>query len=191
MGDQVQVSWQGMRQLVTLTNDQYLNLSEASGFMCTGQLNNSGAFSGFLGLFRGTYEDALATVTESIGNAMDAAKKLSATIDDVRADLHETDTDVSVLHTKLDAQVGCQSYVPGQGGGVPQVPDNLVNANNVLDFDTPMTGPRNPWWIPGASTGDPLDLADNLMSLAENADGMGSGLDHGDEADDYVEEHRP
>jgi hypothetical protein len=191
MTDDVQVSWQGTQQLVSLTNDQYLNLSEASGFTCAGQLANTGAFSGFLGVFKGTYEEALEAVTGSLDQALTGAKALSDRIADVRELLHRTDQGVSELHTRLEASVSCQPYTPGDGGGdIPQVPDNVVNLNNLLDVDTPMNGPRPPDWVPDASTGDPLDLVDNTASLVDNASGMGDGLDHAEDADDYVEENR-
>lgn len=189
MNDQVSVSWQGMDQLVSMTRDQYLNLSEASGFTCAGGLNNTGAFSGFLGFFRGAYEEALATVTDSINEAMDAAQRLSTTIDDVRADLRATDTGVAELHSRLEARVECQGYFPGRAGDIPQINDQVINANDLFDNGVPLNGPKPPSWIPEANTNSPIDLADNLMSLAEDADATGSGLDHAEDADDYIEEH--
>lgn len=189
MNDQVTVSWQGMDQLISLSRDQYLNLSEASGFMCSGQLANVGAFSGFLSIFRGTYQDCLDTVTESLNQAMDGAKELSDRIGSVRDDLRRTDHGVSELHTRLTARVECQGYVPGPGSdGIPQLPDNLVHLNSALGIDTPMNGPEVPFFEPG-STASPLDLVDNTGSLVEDASSMGEGLDHADEADDYIEEH--
>lgn len=190
MTDQVSVSWQGMSQLVSLTRDQYLNLSEASGFMSSGELDNVGAFSGFLGVFRGTYQSALDTVTDSLNEAVDAANRLSTTIGDVRDDLRATDAGVEQLNTKIEAQVSCQGYTPGDGGGdFPQVPDQVVNLNNNLDTDWPMPGPKPPGWVPGASTGDPLSLIDNTASMIDNAQDMGEGSDHIEDADDYIEEH--
>ncbi|MFC4783646.1 hypothetical protein ACT8ZV_04180 [Nocardioides sp. MAHUQ-72] len=193
MADEVKVSWQGMEQLVSLTNEQYLNLSEASGFTCSGQLANTGAFSGFLSLFRGSYQDALDAVTASLDDAMTAAKALSDRIGDVRDDLRHTDHGVEVLHARLETQVECQGYSPGDGGGdVPQLPDNLVSLNNQLDVDTPMSGPPVPDFVHqhAASTpAAPLDLVDNTLSLMDDANGMGDGLDHADDADEYVHQH--
>lgn len=190
MGDDVAVSWQGMQQLIDLTRDQYLNLSEASGFMCSGELNNVGAFSGFLSVFRGTYQNALDTVTDSLNDAMDAAHRLSTTIGDVRDDLRATDTGVGQLNTRIEAAVTSQPYTPGDGGGgFPQVNDQVVNVNNNIDVDWPMPGPKPPGWVPGGSVGDPLDMVDNTASMIDNASNMGEGRDHIDDADDFIEEH--
>lgn len=189
MGDQVSVSWQGMQQLIDLTRDQYLNLSEASGFMCSGQLANTGAFSGFLGIFRGGYEDALAAVNDGLSDAMTGAQDLSTRIADVRDDLRHTDGGVEQIHTRIEATVSCRGYVPGSPGDFPEVPDGLINLNNVLDIDMPMDGPEPPGWVPGGSTGDPLDVVDNTMETIKNAQDMGQGTEHADDADDYIEEH--
>ncbi len=195
MTDEVRVSWQGTQELVAMTNDQYLNLSDASGFMCSAQLANTGAFSGFLSIFQGTYQDVLDTVTNSLNDAMTGAQRLSERIADAREHLRETDHAVEAMHTKLEEQVACQSYVPGPGGAdVPQVPDNLVNVNNLFgNIETPMDGPKLPSFVPGhddASPASPLDLVDNTASLAGNASDTGEGLDHGQEADDFVGAHR-
>lgn len=189
MAGDVQISWQGTAELVRLTNEQYLNLSEASGFLCSAQLANTGAFSGFLRLFQGSYSEALDTVTDSIGNALTGAKRLSDRIADVRDDLRHTDHGVAALHSRLEGEVSCQPYTPGSGGtDLPEVPGVVTNLNNVLDTDTPLTGPTPPSWVPGASTGDPLDLVDNTLGLMDDAQGMGEGLDHAEAADEYVEE---
>jgi hypothetical protein len=189
MADDVQVSWQGMHQLISLTKEQYLNLSEASGFMCSAQLSNTGAFSGILGMFKGSYSSALDTVTNSLNEAMTGAQRLSDRIGDVRDDLRATDTGVAELHTKLDVKVESQPYVPGSGGGVPQLPDQLVNANDAANIPWAMTGPKPPDWVPESNVNSPLGLVDATMSMADNANGTGQGLDHDEDIDDYVEEH--
>ncbi|GAA2155067.1 hypothetical protein GCM10009844_41760 [Nocardioides koreensis] len=186
MNDQVAVSWQGMDQLVSMTRDQYLNLSEASGFICSAQLGNTGAFSGILGLFKGSYTSALETVTDSLDKAMTGARELSARIGDVREDLRGTDSGVAELHTRINAAVECQGYVPGSGGGVPQLDDQVVNANDLADAPWHMTGPRPPGWVPEATLNSPLGLVDATMSMADNADNTGQGLDHDDDIDDYL-----
>lgn len=194
MSDEVQVSWQGTQDLVRITRDQYLNLSDASGFMCSAQLANTGAFSGFLSLFKGNYQDALDAVTESLNDAMTGAQRLSERIADAREDLRRTDGSVEALHTRLEDQVSCQSYVPGSSGDIPQVPDNLVNANNLLTHvPTPMSGPAAPGIIAThaeSTPAAPLDLVDNTASLIDNANDMGDGLDHAEDADDFVGAHR-
>jgi hypothetical protein len=194
MTDEVRVSWQGTQELVQLTHDQYLNLSDASGFMCSAQLSDTGAFSGFLSLFKGTYQEALDAVTASVNDAMTGAQRLSDRIADAREHLRQTDHNVETLHTKLEEQVGCQSYTPGSGDDIPQVPDNLVNANNLLDHvETPMSGPPVPDFVQhhaGSTPAAPLDLIDNTASLIDNASDTGDGMDHADDADDFVEAHR-
>lgn len=187
MSGEVSVSWHGMQQLVDLTHEQYLNLSEASGFTCTGQLANTGAFSGILGIFKGSYTSALDTVTHSLGEAMTGARDLSALIGSIRDDLHRTDHGVSVLNTTINASVECQAYVPGQGGGVPQVNDQVVNANNLADVEWHMPGPRPPGWVPDPNLNSVVGLADATMSMADNANGTGQGLDHDDDIDDYLD----
>lgn len=187
MGDQVSVSWQGMQQLIDLTHEQYLNVSEASGFLCSAQLGNTGAFSGILGLFRGSYTSALETVTSSLDDAMTGARDLASLIGSVRDDLRGTDADVSEMHTTINATVSCQGYVPGQGGSVPQVDDQVVNANDVADVPWQVPGPKPPGWIPEANANSPLGLADATMSLADNANSTGQGLDHDDDIDDYLD----
>ena len=187
MSDQVEVSWQGIQQLIDLTRDQYLNLSEASGFMCSGQLNNTGAFSGILGMFKGSYESALQTVTKSLDDAMTGSRDLSELIGEVRDHLRDIDSGVGVLHTTINATVECQPYVPGQGGGVPQVNDQVVNANDLVNLPWDMPGPKPPGWVPDANVSSPLGLVDATASMADNANSTGDGLSHDDDIDDYLD----
>jgi hypothetical protein len=188
----IQISWQGVGEVIARTHDQYLNLSEASGFTCAGGLADVGAFTGVLGLFRGSYQSAYTTVSESLDTAMQGARDLVEAMTAARDDLWERDVEVGVLHTTLTSQVEAgEPYRLRADGGVPQVDDQLVNANDLLTgvpWHGP--GPRMPGGLGVPSAGAPVALADSLMSMADNAAGTGSSLDHHEDIDDYLDDNR-
>lgn len=194
----VEVSFQGIQQLVTHTRRQYLSLGEASGFMCRGGMNNTGAFTGILALFQGTYEDTVAAVTEGLDDAMTGAHGLSQAIAACRTRYRNSDDGIDTLLQRLEITEACGPSLPGTKDGpvVPEVSPYLVNANNWLDIDTPVPGGLevpdvNPYPFDdlNASTGDPLDLVDQTIGLVNNADSMGDGSEDAGEMDDFIEEH--
>lgn len=190
MGNKVEVSWQGMQQLIGRTHEQYLNLSEVSGFASSAGLGNTGAFSGVLGLFRGSYESALSTVNESLTTSLMGARDLSEAIADARDDFRTQDEGVSMLSTQLETQVeDGPVYEPPASDGVPQVNDHVVNVNDLADHEWHAPGPRPPGWVPAANINSPLGLVDTTASMADNANGTGSAMGHDDDFDDFIDRH--
>lgn len=189
MGDEVEISWQGTRQLVQMTNEQYLNISEASGFLASGGLSNTGAFTGLLSIFRDAYEEAYQTVADSLGESVQAAKDLSDTIAAVRSDLRARDTGVEELMTGLEGDVtDGEAYVPPSG--LPELPMPVTRLNELASVDWPLPGPKPPGWVPTASTGAPIEVVDSVLGLAGTANDLGTGMSTEEDIDDFLDRQR-
>lgn len=190
MADRMEASWQGMGQLIKHTHEQYLNLSEVSGFTHTAGLHNTGAFSGVLGLFAGSYESALNTVDDSLSAAMNGARDLSEAIADTRDDFRKRDEVVTMRNIKLKAQVEDGAvHMPADSDGVPQVNDHVVNAHDVVNHDWNVPGLPPPKGMPAPNVNSPLGLVDATASLSDNANSTGNALDHDDDFDDFLGRH--
>ncbi|MDN4162854.1 hypothetical protein [Nocardioides abyssi] len=188
MSDEVAISWQGSRQLVQMTSEQYLNLSEASGFMAQGGLADTGAFTGLLSLFRDAYQEAYETVSASLDTSVESAKELSDTIAAFRADLRARDSGVEELMTGLEGDVtDGEAYTPPSG--MPELPMPVTRINDMAGVDWPMPGPKPPGWVPTPSTGAPIELVDSLLGMAGSANDLGTGMSTEEDIDDFLDRH--
>lgn len=191
MGDEVRVSEQGVRQLVSAAHEQYLNLSEASGFTVQAGLGNTGAFSGFLNAFRGSYEDAFGALTESLDSAVVGARELSRRMDLALTDILSTETRVERDLDRIRTAVTAAQEVtlPAAGDAVPGVPTPIGHLNTIVKVPWHMEGPRPPEWAGEATTAAPIGLVSETTGLINHASDAGDALSTDDDIDEFLEEH--
>ncbi|WP_068105580.1 hypothetical protein [Nocardioides dokdonensis] len=191
MGDEVRVSEQGVRQLVSAAHEQYLNLSEASGFTCQAGLADTGAFSGFLGVFRSDYEAAYGALTEALDSAMTGTRELSRRMDHALSDILATETRVERDLDRIRTAVTAAEEVtlPTASDAVPGVPTPVGHLNAIADVPWHMEGPQPPSWAGEASTGAPISLVGETTGMINNASDTGAALSTDDDIDDFLEEH--
>lgn len=186
MADEVSISWQGMGEIIGAARDQATATGRASGFLCDAGLNDTGAFSGVLALFKGTYEDALSSVNEGMAQAMTGTDDLASLLTAIRDDLRASDEAVAALHTTIAEQVSCQAYVPGDGGP-PQLPGIPQPVLDGAALSPQVTVPHTDGWR--SPLGSPVDVLDEGTKLVEHGQDLGTALDDGREMDEFVDEH--
>ncbi|NYD56176.1 hypothetical protein BKA08_000414 [Nocardioides marinisabuli] len=191
MGDEVRVSEQGVRQLVSAAHEQYLNLSEASGFAAQAGLGDTGAFRGILGLFRGTYEDAWAALSQALDEGLQDAQELSvrmdAALEDLLATDHHIQRDLDLIRT--DVTDADEVHLPAGGDPIPGTPTAVSHLNTITSTPWHLPGPQPPTWAGESTTGAPVSLASETASMAGHASDTGDAMTTDDDIDDFLEEH--
>ena len=191
MGDEVRVSEQGVRQLISAAHEQYLNLSEASGFTGQAGLSNTGAFSGFLYAFRGSYEGAFGALTEALDSATVGARELSRRMDlaltDILSAEARVERDLDRIRTAVTAAE--EVTLPSASDAVPGVPTPVGHLNTIVKVPWHMEGTPPPEWAGEATTAAPLGLVSETAGLINNASDTGDALSADDDIDEFLEEH--
>lgn len=115
MAQEVHVSFHGMSQYVGMcrTQESYVEKVED---LVNGSCANFGAFTGFMALFAGSYQDAHRTVSEQLRRSAAGAGQLADNIADTRADFRRTDDGVTNDLDSVRVEVDC-APVPTVGGG--------------------------------------------------------------------------
>lgn len=191
MGDEVRVSEQGVRQLVGAAHEQYLNLSEASGFTAQAGLGSTGAFSGFLGVFRSEYEAAYGALTEALDSATDGARELSRRMDLALTDILSTEArverDLDRIRTSVTAAE--EATIPAASDAVPGVPTPVGHLNTIVKVPWHLPGPQPPEWAGEATTAAPIGLVSETAGMINQASDTGDALSADDDIDEFLEEH--
>lgn len=194
----IEVSFPGLRQLIGASREQYLNVVEVEGFLGAADLTSTGGFTGLLGMFKAEYAEAATAVTDGLAAATTSAEDLRKSLRDCLDSYTEREVRVTERMGRLTVTHSCSTGMPGGPGGsvLPEVNPHLVAGNNLFDLDLPGDLPPAPDVDPypfddlNPSAGDPLDLVDQLVNLVNNADGLGDGTEHAEQADDFIEENK-
>jgi hypothetical protein len=192
MAEHVRVSHEGMSELVRMTRDQYLHLSEASGAMCSGGLNNIGAFSGFLSLFKDTYAEALTAVGDGLEKAMTGAQRASANIADCRAAYAERDADIEKKMTRIRMVLECGPGTTYEGPpGEYALPGALTRAADAYGALGDVVGEAKHVKKPelaGPLTA-PISATTAFLDFVNDAQDLGEATDHLDSYQEFEEQH--
>jgi hypothetical protein len=118
-----------MAQYADLCRDQQRYLEKVD-VLVNGQCANFGAFTGFMAMFAGAYQDAHATVADEIRRAAGGAGDMGSAVEAVLADFRRTDDGVDNDLGKLSVKVGCATFdgIAGHEGG-PGVPGQIKTTN--------------------------------------------------------------
>ena len=130
MAQEIHVSYRGMSQYVGMSRDQQRFVEKVEDLV-NGSCANFGAFTGFMALFAGAYEDAQRTVSTQVRAAAAAAGQLGENIADTRADFRRTDDGVTNDLDGVRVEVDCAPTptVGGQGGDAPGTPAPVKTTN--------------------------------------------------------------
>jgi hypothetical protein len=133
VAQEVHVSYHGMSQYVGMCRDQERFLEKVEDLV-NGSCANFGAFTGFMALFAGAYEDAQRTVASQVRNAVTGANQLGENIADTRADFRATDDGVTTDLDGVRVDVGCApTPTIGSGGDGPGMPPPIKTTNAGMD----------------------------------------------------------
>lgn len=133
MAQEVHVSYHGMSQYVGMCRDQERFLEKVEDLV-NGSCANFGAFTGFMALFAGAYEDAQRTVASQVRNAVTGANQLGENIADTRADFRATDDGVTTDLDGVRVDVECApTPTVGSGGDGPGMPAPIKTTNAGMD----------------------------------------------------------
>ncbi len=116
MGQEIHVSYRGMSQYVGMCREQERFLEKVEDLV-NGSCANIGAFTGFMAMFAGSYEDAQRTVSEQLRRSATAAGQLGDNIADTRADFRSTDDGVTNDLNGVRVEVECADSPTIGGGG--------------------------------------------------------------------------
>ena len=130
MAAEVHASFRGLAQYADLCRQQQGYLQRVDDLV-NGSCANFGAFTGFMAMFAGAYQDAHAEVTDVLARATTAAGDLGGNIDAVLADFRATDATTSTDFERLTVRTEC---APGYDGGScgsdgPGMPAPIKTAN--------------------------------------------------------------
>lgn len=207
MARDVHVSFQGMAEYVRLCEQQQRYLERIQDVV-SGSCANFGAFSGFMAPFRGTYETAHATVTESLRASSAGAGRLGDSIADTRRDFREADSgvkaDLGRLRVKVEAAGGSSTPYDAGGGLIPtpvkQVNagvDTLASTEDVAEHlpqhladGLPARHPTLPdAGLRGLPT-DGVELVAQVTDMVETGQGIGDARDDEDRYEQFEGLHR-
>lgn len=165
MAQEVHVSFHGMSQYVGMCRDQERFVEKVEDLV-NGSCANFGAFTGFMALFAGAYEDAQRTVSTQIRSAATGANQLGENIADTRSDFRRTDDGVTNDLDGVRVEVECADTptVGGGGdGGGPGMPAPIktTNAGAGVLTNAENMAPHLPQHLPDGLPGrtPPLDDA--------------------------------
>ncbi len=130
MAQEVHVSFQGMSQYVDMCGDQQRFVEKVEDLV-NGSCANFGAFTGFMALFAGAYEDAQRTVATQLRSSATGARQLGDNIADTRADFRSTDEGVTndLDGVRLEVECADTPTVGGPNGGGPGMPAPIKTGN--------------------------------------------------------------
>lgn len=130
MAAEVHASFTGLAQYADLCREQRDHVRSVEDLV-NGSCANVGAFTGFMALFAGAYEDAHAQVSEVLAQAATGAGDLGINIDGVLADFRATDASSSSDFERLLVRTECAPGYDGptNGGDGPGVPGPVKSAN--------------------------------------------------------------
>lgn len=164
MAQEVHVSFQGMSQYVGMCRDQQRFVERVEDLV-NGSCANFGAFTGFMALFAGAYQDAQRTVAAQVRNAASGAHQLGENIADTRADFRRTDDGVTndLDGVRVDVECAPAPTIGNGGGDGPGMPAPIKTANAGLGVlgNAENMAPHLPQHLPDGLPGrtPPLDDA--------------------------------
>lgn len=134
MAAEVHASFTGLAQYADLCREQRDHVRSVDDLV-NGSCANFGAFTGFMALFAGAYQDAHAQVADVLAQAATGAGDLGTNIDGVLADFRATDatssTDFERLVVRTESAPGYDG--PTNAGEAPGVPGPVKTGNAGLD----------------------------------------------------------
>ena len=186
MAQEVHVSFSGMSQYVGMCRDQERFLEKVEDLV-NGSCANIGAFTGFMALFAGAYEDAQGTVVAQLCNAVTGAHHLGENIADTRADFRRTDEGVTsdLDGVRVDIECAPTPTVGGRGDS-PGMPGPIKTGNAGLSVlrNAENMAPHLPQHLPDGLPGrtPPLDDAgirglptDGVEIVTQTLDSIAAG----------------
>ncbi|MDT0214625.1 hypothetical protein Q9R29_12080 [Rothia sp. ARF10] len=196
----IEVDYAGMRSLKAAAdlNAGYL---EAAHAFVTENCDNAAAFTGFLALFKGQYEEAYTTAEGSMAKGGTSARAIATTIADNRRRYREDDVKASTLLKGITIDVEVPQ-IPGMTPGteplVTKTDKNISNGSGIVeDLDEGVRdlerehgiGPKHR----GGGPGNPLPII-SVVGEGESVvqtiqDGQGAVDDERD-YDDFENENK-
>lgn len=163
MAQEVHVSFHGMSQYVGMCRDQERFVEKIEDLV-NGSCANFGAFTGFMALFAGAYEDAQRAVSTQMRNAATGANQLGENIADTRADFRRTDEGVTNDLDGVRASVECAATptIGGGDGDGPGMPGPIKTGNAGLGVlgNAENMAPHLPQHVPDGLPGRTPPLED-------------------------------
>jgi len=139
----IEVDYAGMRSLKAAAdlNAGYL---EAAHAFVTDNCDDAAAFTGFLAVFKGQYEEAYATAEKSLSKGGSSATAIATTIDDNRRRYRKDDVESSTLLKGITVDVEVP-HIPGMTPStdplVSRTDKNIANGSGLVeDLDEGVRG---------------------------------------------------
>lgn len=207
MARQITISPAGSAQVVRTAGELGSQTSSTHSFVgWNSKMSETGAFRGFLGLFKAEYSSAYSDVLQCLDDAYHAAFELEDAVAAARKDVLDADDQVSLTNRNLEVRT--LTMTPGTGDGMdvpgwsdpvkgpltagnathaamnsPEIDDAIVNSGD----DPPRH--RSPHThTPTHSPLAPLDAIESTVNVVHHAGEQADAHDDEQTMDDYLED---
>ncbi len=168
----------------------------------TSNCGHTGAFTGFLGAFRGQYSDAYSTATEGIGAGVEGARQRVQAMAETLDSYVRSDDQIAGAINSLAPRISAVDGEVTPPGGPTGVPGYLKHPNKGVATVLNLPGIAESYaqdGLPGflgqykppqhGTPASPLDVVDQGVQMTENLDEIGEASEDIHDYGDFIEEH--
>lgn len=180
-GDEVTVSYPGMRSLRALLRDQVDAAEAIDSYLRNAPIAPTNAFDkGILALFSSEYDAAATDVLTATGNVATAARTVLQRVRESENDLHAADVTVTETMTKL-REIGNRVAIPPYLG----IPGGGLKVGGVEPPADP--APRHRRDVGPRSVSGLISAADNAAGAANRTEDAVEGYKVNEEIEDFLD----